>query len=276
MGFLYETHLHTSQSSACAGSRGSEYIRYYQDIGFTGIMVTDHFFNSNTNFDRRKNWSEWVKRFCSGYEDARNEGERRGLDVFFGWEETFAADDFLIYGLDKAWLLEHPEMVRWTREEQFREIRRYGGCVVHAHPFRQHSYVGMIRLSPYLIDAVEAGNAGNHDAIYDAQALEYAKVLGLPAVAGSDAHYVQNLGRNGGPYGIEAPAKFSSVHDYVDFLLNKQQAALYVPPGRCDFHNYDRNRPLSLKTEITGCKNKTSGRKLMSFNEVANYLKKAG
>ena len=276
MGYLYETHLHTSQSSACGSSRGAEYIRCYRDLGFTGIMVTDHFFNSNTSHDRRKHWSEWVKKFCSGYEDAMNEGVRRGLDVFFGWEETFDGDDYLIYGLDKNWLLEHPEMIRWTREEQFREIHRYGGCIVHAHPFRQHTYVSVVRLSPYFIDAVEAANAGNNDPIYDAQALEYARFLGLPAVAGSDTHGVSILKRNDGPYGIEVPVKFNSVHDYVSFILNKQQAVLYIPPGRCDFNSSDKDRPLRLKTIIHDRRDATSDRRLMSFNEVMNYLKKAG
>ena len=276
MGFIYETHLHTSQASACAVTRGAEYIKYYRDLGFTGIMVTDHFFNSNTAIDRRKHWSEWVKRFCSGYEDAHNEGVRRGVDVFFGWEETYGSDDFLIYGLDKSWLLEHPEMVRWTREEQFREIRLNGGCVVHAHPFRQHSYVGTVRLSPYFIDAVEAANAGNQEAAYDALALKYAGLLSLPAVAGSDAHSTRSLGRNQGPYGIETAKKFSTINDYVSLLLNKQQAVLYIPQGRCEFGNIDGDRPLSLKTEILYHKNKSTGKSRMSFNEVAAYIKKAG
>ena len=274
--YLYETHLHTSQSSACGASRGSDYIKRYLDLGFTGIMVTDHFFNSNTAFDRRRTWSEWVKGFCSGYEDARNEGEKRGISVFFGWEETFNGDDFLIYGLDKTWLLEHPEMVRWTREEQFREIHRYGGCVVQAHPFRQHSYVGTICLSPYFVDAVEAANAGNHEAIYDAHALEYARILCLPAVAGSDAHSTVSLNRNGGPYGIKVEKKFSSVNDYVAFILNKQQPALHIPPGRCKLNNSDKNKPFSLKTEIRDKKDRTTGRQYMSFNQVADYILKAG
>ena len=276
MAFIYETHLHTSQASACAVSRGCEYIKYYRDLGFTGIMVTDHFFNSNTAIDRRKNWSEWVKRFCSGYEDACNEGVRRGVDVFFGWEETYGSDDFLIYGLDKSWLLKHPEMVRWTREEQFLEIHRYGGCVVHAHPFRQHSYVGTVRLSPYFVDAIEAANAGNQDAAYDAQAFKYAGLLGLPVVAGSDAHNVGSLNRNMGPYGIEVAKKFSSVNDYVSLLLNKQQAVLYIPPGRCELGNFDGDRPLSLKTEIRDQRDRSTGKSRMSFNEVAAYIKKAG
>jgi hypothetical protein len=275
MGFLYETHLHTSQSSACAVSRGSEYIKRYLDLGFTGIMVTDHFFNSNTALNRLRPWSEWVKGFCSGYEDARNEGEKQGLDVFFGWEETFDGDDYLIYGLDKAWLLEHPEMVRWTREEQFREVRRYGGCVVHAHPFRQHSYIGVIHLAPYFVDALEAANAGNHKAIYDAQAFEYARMLGLPAVAGSDIHSAGNLDREM-PFGIELETKLSSIKDYVSLILGKGNIALHIPRGRCECRRFDGENPLALKVEIRDRKDKTSGPRRMSFNDLANYLKKAG
>ena len=275
MSFLYETHLHTSQASACAGSRGAEYIKYYRDLGFTGIMVTDHFYNSNTAIDRRKDWKEWVKRFCIGYEDAKNEGDKHGLDVFFGWEESFDSDDYLIYGLDKEWLFEHPEMVRWTREEQFREIRRHGGCIVHAHPFRQDYYVGVVRLSPFFVDAIEVANAGNQ-AIYDAQALEYARILGLPAVAGSDTHSLCTLGRNRGPYGIEVSKRFTSIHDYVSLILNKQQITLYVPDDRCESGYFDGDRPLSLKTEIRDSMDRTTGRRRMSFNELAAYIKKAG
>ena len=276
MGYLYETHLHTSQSSACGVTRGAGYVRRYLDLGFTGIMVTDHFFNSNTAHDRRKHWPEWVKNFCSGYEDARNEGEKRGLDVFFGWEETFDCDDYLIYGLDKTWLLEHPEMVRWTREEQFREVRRYGGCVVQAHPFRQHSYIGTMTLSPFFVDAVEAANGGNRDAIYDAQALEYARLLGIPAVAGSDAHSVSDLERNGGPYGIIVDRKFSSVNDYVSFILRRQNPSLFIPQGRCAFHPSDRNKAFSLNMEIRDSNGRTTGKRRMSINDVADYILKAG
>lgn len=276
MGYLYETHLHTSEASACAHVSGADYVRPYLDLGFSGIIVTDHFFNSNTAIDRHKPWSEWVKGFCSGYENAKNEGEKIGLDVFFGWEETFDGDDFLIYGLDKNWLLEHPEMVRWTREEQFREVRRYGGCVVHAHPFRQHAYLSTVRLAPHCIDAVEAANAGNHDALYDAEAFAYARVLGLPAVAGSDIHRTTTLGEDGAPFGVVSETQFTSIHDYVSLIRNKGPLAMHIPPGRCDLKGADGNKPLSLKAEIRGAGDKTSGRRRMSFNEVADYILKAG
>jgi hypothetical protein len=275
-GFLYETHLHTCQSSACSCTRGRDYISRYLDLGFTGIMITDHFFNSNTAHDRKKRWTEWVNDYCSGYEDALNEGIKRGLDVFFGWEETFDGDDYLIYGLDKAWLLQHPEMVRWTREEQFREVHRYGGCIIQAHPFRQHSYISTLTLAPYSIDAVEAANAGNHDALYDAQAFEYARLLALPAVAGSDAHNVSDLGRNGGPYGVIAEKKFSSVHDYVSLIMNKHNLLLHIPSGRCTFSPSGRNTPFIIKTEIWGKGGTSTRKQKMCFGDVENYLLKAG
>ncbi|MDR1144229.1 MAG: PHP domain-containing protein [Spirochaetaceae bacterium] len=280
MGFIYETHLHTRQASVCGVSRGADYVRRYLDAGFTGIMVTDHFFNSNTPLDRRQPWSEWVNGFCSGYEDARNEGEKRGLDVFFGWEETFDGDDYLVYGLDKAWLLEHPEMIRWTRKEQAREVRRSGGCVVHAHPFRQHSYIDAIHLAPHFVDAIEAANKGNHDAIYDAQALEYARILGLPAVAGSDIHNAKDLPGQA-PFGIEVETKLASIADYAALILNRGTIKLRMPPGRCDFRRTG-DKPLLLPVEIRDRNDRTPGPRRMTFNEAAEQLafsaveKKAG
>ncbi|MCL2557716.1 MAG: PHP domain-containing protein, partial [Treponema sp.] len=97
MGYLYETHLHTSFSSACAVSKGSEYIAAYVDMGYSGIVVTDHFWRGHTAVSRKLPWKEWVNQFCKGFEEAREEGARRGLDVFFGWEETFdGCDDYLV------------------------------------------------------------------------------------------------------------------------------------------------------------------------------------
>ena len=46
--FLYETHLHTSEASACANVSGREQARIYRKAGYAGIIVTDHFFNGNT------------------------------------------------------------------------------------------------------------------------------------------------------------------------------------------------------------------------------------
>lgn len=280
MNYLYETHLHTSQTSRCAVSAGGAYIRAYKDAGYTGIIVTDHFFHGNCVVDRSLPWPEWVRRFCLGYEDALAEGRKQGLDVFFGWENNFDGDDYLVYGLDREWLLEHPEVVRWNREEQFLQVRKYGGCIVHAHPFRQHYYIHTVYLAPYYIDAVETANAGNNEALYDAMADEYARILGLPAVAGSDIHNADDLLRSG-PYGIELEEKLSSIDDYVRLLRKGKTAGnrigLHIPRGRCGFSKAEGAAPLALKVRFVGRDENGVGKAVyMSFNNIAEHLEKAG
>jgi hypothetical protein len=233
--YLYETHLHTVQGSACGVSPGRDYIRCYKELGYTGIIVTDHFYNGNTAIDRNLPWTEWVKRHCRGYEEARREGERIGLDVFFGWEETFDGDDYLIYGLGKDWLLKHPEAAHWTLPQQFEVVRQYGGCVVQAHPFRDRAYIRRIYLSPCCVDAVEAANGGN-DPPFDARAMEYAKALELPITAGSDIHDADQL-ETDDVFGVYLDQKLVSIQDYVKAIRENAIAGLRAPPGRCDLED---------------------------------------
>ena len=241
MAYLYETHLHTSQGSACGYSLGREYVKRYLDLGYAGIIVTDHFYNGACAVNRGLPWSKWVDTFCRGYEDAREEGERRGLDVFFGWEETFDGDDYLVYGLDRDWLLEHPEARQWTRKKQFEEARRYGGCVVQAHPFRQRYYINCVYLSTGCVDAVEVANAGNQDQSNDALAWIYAQRLALPALAGSDIHRAADI-RPGTVYGVYLDKKLKTIKDYVDAVRNNAISGIKIPDGRCSLYGNERLR----------------------------------
>jgi len=225
--FVYETHMHTCQASACGKSMGRDYIQRYIDAGYAGIMFTDHFYRGNCAVDRRLPWREFVNRFCAGYEDALNEGVRRGLPVFFGWEENFDGDEYLIYGLDKAWMLEHPEMVSWTRRQQYEAVRAAGGCVVQAHPFRARSYNHTIYLAQYLCDGVEAFNAGN-EPDWNSLALRYAQVIGKPMTAGSDNHNADAMGP-GKLAGVAFDAPLRDIRDYVNAILDNRSFALHIP-----------------------------------------------
>ncbi|GHT66206.1 hypothetical protein FACS1894110_09480 [Spirochaetia bacterium] len=261
MSYLYETHLHTSQISACGESRGREYIRGYKQLGYTGIIVTDHFYRGNCTVNRNLPWREWVNQYCRGFEDARNEGARQGLDVFFGWEETFDGDDYLIYGLGKEWLMEHPEAARWSRREQFLAVREAGGCVVHAHPFRQHYYIRSITLAPALVDAVEAANAGNHEQYYDALALRYAKKLGLPVTAGSDVHDTVQLAA-GDVFGVYLNKKMETIADYAAAIRGNAIAGLKMPHGRCDSRGDEK---AVLPVDILDAEERSAAQDLWDF-----------
>ncbi|MDR0998255.1 MAG: PHP domain-containing protein [Treponema sp.] len=266
MSYLYETHLHTSQGSLCANSRGRDYIRGYLDAGYRGIFVTDHFYRGNCAVDRGLPWKEWVKEFCRGYEDAREEGVRRGLDVFFGWEETFDGDDYLVYGLDRDWLLEHPEARKWSRKNQFAAVMAAGGSVVQAHPFRQHFYLSRVILSPALVNAVEAANAGNHEQAYDALAMDYAGKIGLPVTAGSDIHSTDQL-EEGDIYGVYLEKPLESAAAYAKALRNGSIRGLRAPEDRCRRRG---NEKIALPLEILDADGRVSGRDIRAF------LKKPG
>jgi hypothetical protein len=225
---------------------GQDYVTYYQDAGYTGIFVTDHFYGGNSSISRSLPWKEWVKCYYRGFEETREEGARRGIDVFFGWEETFDGDDYLVYGLDKDWLLEHPEARTWSRKEQYQAVKAAGGCVVHAHPFRQHYYIQTVYLIPELIDGVEAANAGNHEQFYDALALRYADKLGLPYSAGSDIHHLEQV-KSGNLYGVYLDTKLESASDFAAAIKNNAIGKLKTATGRCKSHGDER---IDLPLEI--------------------------
>lgn len=186
--FRYETHLHTEEASACAMVSGKEQARRYKEAGYAGIVVTDHFFNGNTCIPANLPWEERIDLFRLGFENAREEGERIGLSVFFGWEAKFGSQEFLIYGLDIPWLKEHPEIMSWSVQEQYRKVHEAGGLVVQAHPFRERDYIKEIRLFPEDVDAIEAINIGNDSKEFDDKATQYAKQHKLRMTAGTDSH----------------------------------------------------------------------------------------
>lgn len=228
-GYLYETHMHTSEASACARCTGAEMARAYKEAGYTGIIITDHFFYGNTAVDRRLPWEEWVNRFCVGYENAKAEGDKIGLQVFFGWESGYQGTEFLIYGLDKEWLLAHPQIVHASVEEQFTLVHEGGGIVSHAHPFREEDYIPEIRLFPEYVDAVEGVNAmhsskasdAHKNPLFNERALIYGREHGLPFTAGSDQHSTFMIGG-----GMVFPRKLADIHDFTQAVLNREAVKL--------------------------------------------------
>ena len=246
MGYRYETHMHTCQASACGRSTGAEHVRAYKDFGYQGIIITDHFFGGNTAVPRDLPWKERVNWFCSGYEDALNEGIKCGLDVFFGWEQGYGDDEYLIYGLDKQWLLDHPEVEHYTRHEQLQHVKADGGCVIQAHPFRNRAYVQHIRYSPWLCDGIEVANGANLP-VNDAYAWHYAKKYNLYTIAGSDNHSIDRI--NNQPesiFGVELSKPLTSIQDFVSVILQRKPLNLVIPQAH--YFDVDKEKEPVLET----------------------------
>ena len=227
--YLYETHLHTSESSACAWDTGAEMARACKEYGYTGILVTDHNWGGNTATDRKLPWNEWVDAFALGYKHAKAEGDRIGLDVFFGYEAGYHGTEFLIYGIDTAWMKAHPQLLTATVEEQYKLVHEAGGLVMHAHPYREDFYIPEIRLYPEWVDGVEGINAthsnpksaAHNNPEYDRRAIAYACLHNLPMSAGSDAHGTQLFGG-----GVAFKRRLTSSADYVQAILAREDYVL--------------------------------------------------
>ena len=228
-GYLYETHMHTVEGSACGRSTGAEMARAYKEAGYTGIIITDHFFYGNTRPDRSLPWADWVNQFCLGYEHAKEEGDKIGLQVFFGWESGYNGTEFLIYGLDKQWLLDHPEIKDASVKEQMELVHAAGGFISQAHPYREAGYIEGIHLYPYRVDAVEGYNASHTSKFknppyhpeYNDRAVYYANSYGLPMTAGSDQHDTHMLWG-----GMVFPRKLTDCRDFAKAVAGREYVQL--------------------------------------------------
>lgn len=211
--YKYDTHVHTKEGSACADISGSKQARLYKELGYEGIIITDHFYNGNTAVSRKLPWEQWVNGFMKGYEEAYEEGKRIGLSVFFGWEESIKGMDFLIYGLNKDWLLKNRDILGMDIAEHYNKIKNDGGFIVHAHPFRKRYLLEDVRPTPEFEDAVEIINGGNREAIYNKLAGEYAMQWNKPVTGGSDAHHKKDR-----HIGIVLDSPISNIKGYCDVV----------------------------------------------------------
>ena len=224
--YKYETHLHTSQGSACSGTSAECQVRALKALGYQGAFITDHFFNGNTAVDRRLPWDIKVHLFCQGYEEAKRVGDEIGFQVFFGFEFCYHASEFLVYGVDKEFLLNHPEIVGLTPWELCELVHSAGGFLVQAHPFREASYIKDIKLYPDFVDGVEVINTSHRNPKYNERALWYAESYRLPKTGGSDTHYAQ--WQSGGGIAVEKP--FETPDDYYQALIGNKLTVL----EKCD------------------------------------------
>lgn len=226
MAYLYETHLHTLPVSRCGHYTVRENLEFYKSLGYEGVFITNHFIESYKDKRSIGSYEGDIQYFFSDYEEGLEVGKEIGLKVFFGMETTHGGTDFLVYGLDKAWFLAHPEIMDMKKREQLEFYMANGALVIQAHPFREAKYIDHIRLFPRSVHGVEIVNACRTD-FENEMAAHYAKSYGLLTFAGTDNHW-----------GVEqkmlAGMQFESpIKDELDFVTRIKNAEGSI----CSFAN---------------------------------------
>lgn len=216
--YKYETHLHTAPVSLCARAGVRETLEFYKELGYDGVFITNHFLDGNINVDQSLSYEEKVNYYFADYEQGAAIGEEIGLKVFPGVELSYGGTDFLIYGLDKAWYLAHPQIMQMKKSEELAFLMDSGALVIQAHPFREAHYIDHIRLYPRQIHGVEVMNANRTEA-ENALAKLYAAHYGLLETAGSDNHVGPKQKKLAG---ICCETPICSVEDFIHRVKNQQ------------------------------------------------------
>ena len=60
--FKYETHLHTSPVSRCAGVSVEDNLKFYKSQGYDGVFITNHFIDGHINFDTDTSYEDTMNR----------------------------------------------------------------------------------------------------------------------------------------------------------------------------------------------------------------------
>lgn len=191
-GFCLETHLHTSNSSACSVVCASDMVRMYKAAGYDGVIITDHFLTGNTSVNRELPWADQVKTFFNGVDEAIAIGKEIGLRVFEGLEYSDHGTDFIVLGLDREWIANNRQMIYMQPEEFLPLFHSAGATIIQAHPYREADYVRQVRPYPHLVDAIEVVNLGNANDEWNKKAFKLAEMMNKPMTGGSDCHRFGN------------------------------------------------------------------------------------
>ena len=216
--------MHTYPVSKCGEATVRESLEFYRNMGYDGVFLTNHFLDGNINVDAELPYKEKIDFYFSDYEEALSIGSELGIKVFLGVEISYGGTDFLIYGLDKQWYLNHPEIMNMKKSDELPYLMDNGALVIQAHPFREAHYIDHIRLFPRCVHGVESDNATDPD-ISNTMAKFYAKEYGLREISGSDNHKAGNALRIAG---IETETPLVSERDFMERFFRGEYSCFSI------------------------------------------------
>jgi predicted metal-dependent phosphoesterase TrpH len=167
----YDLHIHSKYSSDGV-LEPARIVEMAMKAGLKGIAVTDH--NTIRGGLEAKHYETEDFKVIVGSEIRTEKGEITGL---FLSQEIKPGD----------------------AERVISEIKNQGGIVIIPHPFDEmrHSAFCPAEGDARFIDAIEVYNSRCVIQKYNEKAMEFARKHSLPIVAGSDAHFANEIGKAG-------------------------------------------------------------------------------
>jgi predicted metal-dependent phosphoesterase TrpH len=165
-----DTHLHEKKYSGDSFVSLEQIVGKAKSLGLNGVCITDH--ESN---------------------EIKEEADRlsRKLDflIVTGAEILTYEGDMTVFGLREL-----PKQKLHAKELVAR-VKAAGGVAICAHPYRKNNRgMGDYIRELDCLWGIEAFN-GSTPEQYNIQAYELARELGVPALGGSDAHHIEQVGK---------------------------------------------------------------------------------
>jgi predicted metal-dependent phosphoesterase TrpH len=173
-----DLHMHTSPLSACSYIDPHELVQEARRLKLDGICLTEH----------QVLWDP---------EEMDKLAREGGIKIFRGNEYTTNQGDALVFGFYED--IKELLLIQQLRDE----VKKAGGFMIAAHPFRGFKTFGIGRLQMTVdqaskrkmfeyVDAIEVLNGKLSEEEND-MACKVAEKLGLPGTAGSDAHRIDEI-----------------------------------------------------------------------------------
>ena len=137
--FKLDIHVHTSETSSCGQVSAQEAVRLYEQAGYDGIIITDHYHREYFNSLGNLTWNDKIDCYLKGYRTAKSEAAKGKMKVFLGIEyrNVESDNDYLVFGMDESMLFKEPELYSRSIQDAFACFRQYGAIILQAHPFRK-------------------------------------------------------------------------------------------------------------------------------------------
>ncbi len=181
-----ELHCHTDGSS-CADYTIEGIINDYLKAGYGGIVATNHYANLEYVRQGFSCPQDYAKAFLSWIEDAERVGKEKNIKIFYGMEVrlTYNHTEFMLYGFEKNFVLENPEIYNLTQEQLFELANKHNIFMYQTHPFRDGVVVG----NPKYMHGAEYFNGHYHHNNNNSLAKEFCEKNNLIKVVGTDFHH---------------------------------------------------------------------------------------